>query len=190
MKIKELKKQIKGVFKQPIKQYYIGKIKYGAPYFNPSNFLSSIIWIRILKRKEPKQYQEYVERYPHFKDKPQAIYSNLPMVRRTKDWIIKLFGKDLFITIGYPIAVRNIQLGWKWKHDDIRYEWYPSFQIYFFIWQFVVSYVAPDGNNDRYYEMILWWLKKANKDIVEAEKTWGWVDMKTKESTWNKNYLL
>ena len=29
-----------------------------------------------------------------------------------------------------------------------------------------------------------------NKDIIKTENTWGWVDYETKESTWNKNYML
>ena len=118
------------------------------------------------------------------------MFSNIPMVRRAKDWIIKILGNHYYIELGYPIAVVNVQLGWKWKYDSIRYEWYPMFQIYFFKWQFVISWVSPDGDNDRYYEQILHYLHKANKDIRKAEESWDWVDYETKESTWNKNYLL
>ena len=43
MELKKLLKDIKGVFKSPKKRFYLGKIVFGCPYFNPSRFLSSII---------------------------------------------------------------------------------------------------------------------------------------------------
>jgi len=51
MRIKDIKKNIKGIFKLPIKKYYIGKILHGNPYFTPWNFNSSILTIR---KKKPK----------------------------------------------------------------------------------------------------------------------------------------
>ena len=192
MKIKQLKKEIKGVFKPPKKKYYFGKIKYGTPYFNPMGFEPWIFYVRKLEKKSNEELREYYERYPHLKNflKGENIYKNIPMVRRNKYWIKRIFGNEYFISIGYPFAITNIQLGWKWKFDDIRYEWMPSFQIFIFNWQFVKIYLAPDGDNDKYYEMILHWMKKCNKDIKKAEETWSWIDLKTKKSTWNKDYLL
>ena len=64
------------------------------------------------------------------------------------------------------------------------------YYIFFFNWQFCIWWTAPDGNNDKYYEMILHWKYTCKKDIIKAERDWGWVDMKTKLSTWNKDYLL
>lgn len=46
MKIKEIIKNIKGVFKLPIKKYYVGKLLYGTPYFYPWNFNKTILTIR------------------------------------------------------------------------------------------------------------------------------------------------
>lgn len=160
MKIKEIKKEIKGVFKPPIKSYYIGKIVYGTPYFYPWNFNQTILTIR--------------------KERPKFLRCNY----------FKLFGYE--ISYGWPIMIANYGLGWKWKFDSIRFEWEPSFQIYFFKWQFCIHWVAPETKRygDDYWEMILWYLKKCNKDIEQAEGTWGWVDYDTKLSTWNKNYLI
>ena len=81
-------------------------------------------------------------------------------------------------------------MGWKDKFNSPRFEWTPSFQIWFFNLQFCIHWAAPDNNNDLYYETILWYMKYANKDIYEAEKTWGWINYETKESTWNKEYLI
>jgi len=38
MKNKELINSIKGVFVSPKKNFYIGKLMYGTPYFYPINF--------------------------------------------------------------------------------------------------------------------------------------------------------
>lgn len=77
-----------------------------------------------------------------------------------------------------------------WCGNSPRYEWQPSFQIYFFKWQFCIFWNAPDGDNDLYYEMILWYLKYSNKDVNKAKETWGWINYNTKESTWNDKYLV
>lgn len=152
-------KDIKGVFKPPKKRYYIGKLKYGNPYFYPWNFNYQILTIR--------------------KEKPKYL--------RCKHF--NVFGYS--ISYGYPIYVTCNGLGWKDKFNSPRFEWSPTFQIYFFKWQFCIFWNAPDGNNDRYYEMVLWYLYYCDKNIIKSEKNWGWTDYKTGESTWNKsNYLL
>lgn len=186
MNIKELKQNIKGVFKLPIKKYYLGKIRYGTPYFNPRNFCSSIIRIkRVTKRSE-----EEISKLSDWGKTIKSNMYNLPMSLRSKYWIIKLFNNYYWIEIGSPIKIVKYGLGWKDKFNSPRFEWTPSFQIWFFNLQFCIHWAAPDNNEDLYYEMILWYMKYANKDINEAEKTWGWVNCETKESTWNKEYLI
>lgn len=184
----EILDQIKDVFKPPKKRLYLG-IASGYPYFLPINFLSTIISIRKLVPKTESQIKEYLERYPYFKDSKDAKYANYPMVNRNKYWIKNVFGSDYLIKIGWPIYVDTIQLGWKDKYDSPRFEWSPSFHIYFFWWQFSIFWNAPDGDNDQYYEQILWYLKYSNKDIVKAKESWPWVDSETKKSTWKDKYL-
>lgn len=186
MKVNQLLKEIKGVFKPPVKKYYFGWLRFGTSYFYPWHFCSTIIKIRRLKLRTEEELKK-VEHWTNANDKK---FSNLPMVRRCKYWIVKVFNTHYWIEIGWPIVVRWVQLGWKYKWESVRYEWTPSFQVYFFGLQFCIHWIAPDGNNDLYYEMILHYLKRAKKNIKEAEKTWGWVDMKMKLSTWNKDYLI
>ena len=186
MKLKKLLKETKGVFKPPVKKYYLGKLKHGCPYFWPMNFNSSIISIRKLKLRSKENYSDYI------KDKPwlEKKFSNVPIVRRTKNWIVKIFSNYYYIAIGFPIIVHTNELGWKDKFNSPRFEWPPAFYIYIFKWQFCIWWNAPDKNNDLYYEMILQYLNYSNKDIVKAEQDWGWVDCETRLSTWNKDYLL
>ena len=158
MKTKDIIKDIKGVFKLPVKSYYFGKIMHGCPYFYPWNFNRTILTIR--------------------KERPQYLRCNH----------FKLFGYE--ISYGWPISWANYGLDWKDKYETPRVEWMPSFQIYFFNWQFCRWYVSPVKDEDHYWEQVLWYLKYSDKDIVKARDTWGWVDYDTKKSTWNDDYLI
>ena len=182
MKIKELIKEIKGVFVLPKKQYYFGKLQYGTPYFWPRNFNKNILFIRKLILNS----QVYLDSLSNDYIRKDKMYSNLPMVRRSKYWIVF----DYYIEIGWPISINKLELGWKDKFNSPRFEWIPSFQIFFFHWQFCIFWNAPDGNNDLYYEMILQYLKYSNKNIKVAENNWGWINMKSNTSTWNDKYLI
>ncbi len=190
MRINRLIKEIKGVFVLPKKQYYFGKLVHGTPYFWPINFNENIITIRKLKLRSGLEMTEYVEQFPHLKHNNKIKFSNLPTIRRNKNWIVKIFNNYYFIEIGWPISVKMIDLGHKDKFDSPRYEWSPMFQINFFHWQFCMFWIAPDGNNDLYYEMILWYLNYADKDIIQAKETWDWIDGDSKLSTWNDKYLI
>jgi len=100
---------------------------------------------------------------------------------------IRLFGYD--ISYGWPMAVVRYGLGWKDKYGTPRFEWSPSFQIWFFGWQFCSWWVASVDDEDLYWEMVLWYLYYSDKDIKKARKTWEWVDYITNKSTWNNDYL-
>ncbi|MFW5891050.1 MAG: hypothetical protein ACOC3V_00580 [bacterium] len=190
MNIKEIIKEIKGVFNLPKKEYYIGKIQYGTPYFDPMYFISTIIKIKKLKYRSEKEIEERNKKYPYLIDSPKNKYSNYPMVRRSKNKILRLFNNDYYITWGWPIKICRNHLGWKDKWDKPSFEWTPAFHIFFFKWQFCIWWISPDGNNDLYYEMILWYLKYSDKNINKARNTWKWKSYTDKKSTWNNNYLI
>ena len=182
----KLLKEIKGVFIAPFKKYYLGKLSHGAPYFWPRNFSNTIIKMRKLVETS----QDDLDKLQNDWLRKSKRFKNLPMVRRSKDWIFKLFNNYYWLQIGWPICVYWHGLGWKDKYNSPRYECSPSFYIFFFNWQFCIFWNAPNGDNDKYYEMILWWLKYSNKDISKAKETWGWTDFNTKQSTWNDDYLI
>lgn len=199
MRIKQLKKEIKSTFLPPIRKYYFGRIKYHTPYFEPIGFHSSIISFRKLKRLseerlEGNRKRRYIPTIGVGWAKEK--YSNMPIVRRSKNFIVKLLGNEYYVRIGKPWAVVKNELGWKDKYNTPRYEWEPSFQVWFFKWQFCIHWMPPsiEGDDSRYpdlyWEMILWYLNYCDKDLEKAEKEWGWQDYKTKESTWNKKYLI
>lgn len=190
MKLSLLLKEIKGTFKPPVKKYYLGKLAHGTPYFWPMNYCPTIITFRKLEEKTQEEKENYNKQYPWLKIGDYHKFKNLPMVRRAKDWIFKLFGSYYWVQIGWPISIRTNELGWKDKFNSPRFEWTPAFYIFFFKWQFVIHWVAPDGNNDRYYEMILNYIHYCDKDIEKTKSDWGWIDSRTKLSTWNEDYLI
>lgn len=186
----KLLREIKGVFVPPKRKYYIGKIAHGTPYFNPWNFVSTAISARRLKLKTPEQIAKYKEQYPYVvKLSNNYMFSNMPMVHRAKEWTFKVFDSWYWLQIGLPIYIYWHGLGWKDKYSSPRFEWAPAFYIFFFKWQFCIHWLAPDGDNDKYYEMILWWKNYSKCDIVKAKNSWCWTDIKTKKSTWNDKYL-
>jgi hypothetical protein len=189
MKLKKIISEIKGTFKLPIKKYYIGKIIHGAPYFHPWGFVATIISSRKLIRRSPQETEEYVKRWP-YSNELDMTYNNYPMVRRIKSRIIKIFGAEYLISYGSPIVFKTTELGWKDKYETPRFEYSPSIILYFFKWQFCIFYTAPIENMDSYWEMILWYLHYADKNIEKAEKTWPWRNFDTKESTWDNSIKL
>ena len=191
-----MKINITGVFKPSVKRYYLGVAKHGTPYFEPINYVGSIIRIRKLVRRSYRQTIEMNRDRPYNKNKPDHLYSNYPMVRRASNKVFKLFSNDYYITWGLPMYMGFVELGWKDKYDSPRFEWPPQFHILFFGLQFCIWWVAPklkDGERisySLYYEMVLWYLKYSDKDVDKARETWGWIDGDTRESTWNDNYLV
>lgn len=188
MKINSIYNQCKDVFIKPKKRFYFGKLAFGAPYFYPINFNENIITFHKLNLKPEEEYDKFVKNYPHLKNNKSSKFTNLPMVRRTRDKIIKLFGNYYFIAIGYPLAIKWYELGWKDKFASPRYEWSPSFQIYFFKWQFCIWW-GNDKNVDQYYEMMLWYVIYCKKDLTLAKNSWPWVDLETNKSTWNDEFI-
>lgn len=190
MKTKDLLREIRGTFVLPIKKYYIGKLIHGAPYFYPMNFNPNIIMIRKLKLKTEEELKKYYETYSHLRHREEHKFSNLPMVRRNKNWTFKLFSEWYHVQVGRPFSIYSNELGWKDKFNSPRFEWCPAFYIFFFKWQFCIWWVAPDGDNDTYYEMILQYLYYQDKNIEKARAGWGWRDIITKKSTWKDEYII
>lgn len=193
----EIIKEIKGVFIPPVKKYYLGWIKNYTPYFEPMGFCDTIIKVRKLIPLSEEKLAENAKRGGGW---AKEKYSNMPMVRRSKNWVVELFGNHYYIRIGYPLKFHRNELGWKDKWNSPRFEWNPSYQIWFFKWQFTIHWVAPQVEKhiaskpfiveDTYWEMVLWYVKYCDKDIKKAQESWGWSDYDTKISTWNPNYLI
>lgn len=180
MKIKDIIKEIRGVFQLPIRKFYIGKIKYYTPYFLPMNFNANIIKIIRLKKSElTKSNNIWIN---NNRDK----WKNYPILKRSKNWTVNLLGKHYYIEIGWPINWTVLELGWKDKFNSPRFEWSPAKILFLFKWQIAVVWESPYEEIDEYWEQILWYIIYSNRNIEIAEKTWDCYDINTGESTWQK----
>lgn len=163
MKRIRILRELKGVFEPPRKSYYFGEIIYGMPYFHPRNH--NPYGITVCRSENKMKYN--------------------------RNFNFDKFGWN--ITLGFPIIMKTLQLGWKDKYNTPRMEWVPGFYLYFFKWQFCIFWNSPKCNTERtsdlYWEMVLWWLEYSDKDILRAEKTWSWIDSKTNKSTWEEKYI-
>lgn len=183
--------KIFSIFKLPELKWYLGKLAFGTPYFYPINFNPTIISIRRLKRRSQEDHDKLMVERPWCPSE-DVRYSNVPMVRRTWDTVFTIFNRDYFMSIGWPIMIKDVKFGWKDKYDTPRFEFAPSFQIYFFKWQFVLYLAAPKDKTDygdSYWEHVLWFYKYQNMNIKKAKKTWPWRSHPDRKSTWNDNYL-
>jgi len=182
MKLKEI---TSSPFLPPVKKYYLGKLRHGTPYFWPRGFHTTIFSFRKLKLTP----QEDLDKMVNDHVRKSRKFSNLPRYNRSKEYIFKLFGRYFWFSIGSPIKIAKGDLGWKDKFESPRFEWSPFYMICFFNWQFCIHWTAPTKDEDRYWEMVLWYLYYADKDIKKAKSTWPWVDGTTKKSTWDKSLL-
>ena len=191
--IKQIFKLVNDIKKSPFKniktKYYFGKLKHGTPYFYPRNFNPNIISIRKLKLRTKKEYDEYLIKYPYNKDNKGINFKNYPLVRRNRNKIIKVFSRYYYIEIGWPINIYANSLGWKDKYGSPRFEWNPALYFHLFNLQFCIFFIPPGNDIDLYWEMYLWYDKYCNRILEKAKETWGWVNYKTKISTWDDNYL-
>lgn len=121
----------------------------------------------------PWNYNEKIIRITKSKDK---------MVHRS-DYKFKLLGYD--ISFGTPVIFTRPYLSWEQRNDvTIRVSYLPAFHLYFFGLQFCIFY-----GSFTYWEMLMFYLKICNSDIERAENEWSWIDGKTKESTWKKEFI-
>jgi hypothetical protein len=185
-KPKDIKEVEKSPFIKPKVKYYFGRIKYGTPYYEPMNFNSTFIYIRKLKPRSKEDYENIIKDKPWLKERER--FTNLPMVRRSKDWIIKILGIYFYIKIGWPIMFNQTELGWKDKFSTPRFEWTPAFSLYLFKWQLYGHYdIESDRPSDYYWEMYLWWKYYSDKDLEKARKTWPWT--RNGKSSWDESFI-
>ena len=77
---------------------------------------------------------------------------------------------------------RHNPLLWKDKFETPRHERSPR---YLFEWLWFGLYLIQ-GEDDQYWEQWLWTHEYCDGDESKAKDTWGWVDFKTKQSTWKE----
>ena len=89
---------------------------------------------------------------------------------------------------------------WKDKYDTPRFEEVPFIKITLFSkFVFLIYWTVKEGQNDEYWEQVLWYLYYNNTvsqglikvpDLETAKESWPWTDMRTNKTTWKDEYLL
>lgn len=89
---------------------------------------------------------------------------------------------------------------WKDKYDTPRFEEVPFIKITLFSkFVFLIYWTVKEGQNDEYWEQVLWYLYYNNTvsqglikvpDLETAKESWPWTDMRTNKTTWKNEYLL
>jgi hypothetical protein len=112
MKIKEIKKEIKGVFKLPKKVYYFGKVSLGAPYMYPSNYCGSIINI--------KSHNPRFNRLKNFKIGSYYIFYGFPITisKVSLGWKDKFNSPRYEWSPQYHIFMFGLQFAIFWNAPD------------------------------------------------------------------------
>ena len=114
-----------------------------------------------------------------------------------------LFGKNISYPFVYCpqlpkiLLIRSCDVMWKDKWDTPRFEGPPYIWIYIFRFNFIWYWSSND--DDQYWEQALWYLyyykntsqgRLDTPNIEKAKESWPWEDMRTKQSSWDDNYLI
>ena len=133
-------------------KWHIGKIALGTPYFFPRR------WRYLTKEEAKESVNERLEKLrENGKEATVAMYKEFyESAKRSKRGVPKKIGFDF------------VSLGWKWKYDDIRFEWSPMWSFVFFKWQIAVVFVAPHLSH--YWESWLYYELETDKSKSKKER--------------------
>lgn len=143
-------KYIKSFFSpfKPLKlKWYIGKIAIGTPYFLPRR------WVKYTKLDVENAAKKAF-------DDPKKIKKTF------EEWCqhFQNFQKPVPKKIGFDF----VELGWKTKYGDYRFEWSPLISFVFFKWQIAVIIKAPEENH--YWESWLYYEYNTDKTKSKQER--------------------
>jgi hypothetical protein len=165
--------QTEGIFVKPIFRVSSGKdFNFGAPYFKPRNYCSSIFIVRIYNLSNTND-----------------VRSSL---RTNKLFDIIIFQWNIKCFIGFPIKFICRDLQWKEKFHTPRAVFSPQIGIYYFGRCHMIYIIPPKNLGDTYWEMILWWKYYCEENLTVAEKTWKWEKRNTlgiKVSSWDNSLV-
>jgi hypothetical protein len=178
--LKVFENKLRGVFKnykkyehpnfvKPKITFYFGLAQNGTPYFYPRNWVSTVIKISSTKPFADGNVRRFKQ------------YS-----RAWKTFRFAFLNRWWCIQIGTPIVLERLELGWKEKYGTPRFEWSPSIQLYFFMFEFSMFLKIEE----RYWEQLLWVKYFCDGDVNKGRESWKWVDWETKQSTWNDRYII
>lgn len=140
------------------KYYYIQKSVLNEDKTKPETFTSNGTPIKSYKHTEHNIKPDYAWRRDIRKKLRKCGLGWIPPV--------------IIIPWWFRIAVYNFDVMWKWKYDEVRYEFPPQFTIVFFGLCMTITLHEPTKNeytnDDQYWEGILSYLYKYDRDIYKT----------------------
>lgn len=137
-------------FKQPKVKFYFGEVKVGVPYFLPRK------WVKLSKEEV---YQMALEKYNNSYDKQLTV----------EDWCHTYRNRLKAVPVRFGFSFCG--LGYKYKWEEIRFEWSPILSFVCFGKQFCLLFLASDKNCDsQYWESWLYYYLHTNKKETIEER--------------------
>lgn len=146
MKKFEFIKVFNSPFITPKLKFYFGKIRIGVPYFYPRK------WRKFTHKEALNKALTLYEDYKGKRSLLDLYKSSLK------------YSKAVPKKLGFDV----IDLGWKTKWGDYRYEYSPMFSFVFFGFQFAV-WLHVD-NPDQYWESWLYYNNDTDHNLTKRER--------------------
>ena len=185
-------KKIKGVWKKPKLRVYFGSWlhdpnlpvwrshmvrlgKYGSYYQIRK-------WVELEDKSKAyydETFKQTIKSYYHVEhNRIKAEYAWKRNIRKKlRKWGLGWIPPVIEIPWWLGVHVFNFDVMWKWKFDDVRYEFPPQFTIVFFGLSLSLTLHEPTGgyytSDDQYWEGIISWLYQHDKDIYNTVKYGG-----------------
>ena len=134
-------------FKFFLPKFYIGKIKVGVPYFLPRN------WRKFTKEEAHKEALEH--------------FNNPKYVKKTLEEWTKQF-TNYQKPIPKKVGLDFVELGWKTKYDDFRFEYNPVWSFVCFGYQ--IALIFRPEYDIHYWEAYLNYSKNTDKSKSAEER--------------------
>lgn len=85
-----------------------------------------------------------------------------------RKWVKDKSKPGYLTAISKVIGFDFVDLGWKTKFNDYRFEWSPMWSFVFFRWQVALTFVAP--HTDHYWESWLYYEYRTDKTKSKKER--------------------
>jgi len=144
-------------FKPIIPKLYLGKVAIGCPWFLPRR------WVKATPERAHKATEDYIKR--------EESYNKMnPNYARTIKPYEEIFKEKMKCSFSEPkiIGFDFVDLGWKTKWDDYRYEWNPMWSFVCFGYQIALMFIPE--NDIHYWECWLYYSKETNKSKSRKER--------------------
>lgn len=184
-------RKIKGVWKKPKLRVYFGSWFHDpnlpvyrggsirlAKYGNYYQISKSVLLEDKSKTTYDKEGRPIKHMYHSTHNRIKSDFAwKRPIRKKLRKWGFGWLPPIIYTPWWLKFRIYNFDLIWKTKYDDVRYEFPPQFTIVLFGLSLSLTLHEPTGgyytSDDQYWEGILDWLYKYDKDLYKTVKFGG-----------------